>query len=212
MSSIDPARVRPPAAVGERRLLVLLAGLGALAGAAAKAADESPWRWAADLGTLPAAWVLAVALLARGAGSARAAAVRSAVFFCAMTVAYYSWAAGVLDFGWSVQLPLWLLLSVTAVPAFGVTVWTATRRAGALPGLLLAFAGAVTLARGAVGRLWAQALSEQLGTRPVQLLADVLVAGFVVLVLPGHRSTRRWAVAALVPLTLLVRLALDARG
>ncbi|TFV44632.1 hypothetical protein [Blastococcus sp. TF02A-35] len=38
---------------------------GVLAGVAAKAADESGWQWAADLGTYPAAWVLAVALLGR---------------------------------------------------------------------------------------------------------------------------------------------------
>ncbi len=37
--------------------------LGLVAGALAKAADESGLRWAADLGSHPAAWVLVVALL-----------------------------------------------------------------------------------------------------------------------------------------------------
>ena len=46
-------------------LLPGVALLGVLAGVAAKAADESGLRWAADLGSYPAAWVLAVALLGR---------------------------------------------------------------------------------------------------------------------------------------------------
>lgn len=47
---------RRPGAVG------VLALVGGLAGIAAKAADESGVRGAADLGSYPAAWVLAVAL------------------------------------------------------------------------------------------------------------------------------------------------------
>jgi hypothetical protein len=68
-------------------LLPGVALLGLLAGVAAKAADESGLRWAADLGSYPAAWVLAVALLGRAAWSVPAAAARSAVFFAAMSVA-----------------------------------------------------------------------------------------------------------------------------
>jgi len=108
---------------------------GVLAGVLAKAADESGRSWAADLGSYPAAWVLAVALLAWSAPTWAAAVSRSAVFFAAMTVAYYAWAAEVLDFGRDVRLlVIWLLLSVTAVPATAVAVWWATRRAGVLPG------------------------------------------------------------------------------
>jgi len=55
-------------------VLVLLVVAGVLAGIAAKAADESGRRWAADLGSYPAAWVLAVALIGRCAGTPRAAA------------------------------------------------------------------------------------------------------------------------------------------
>jgi hypothetical protein len=54
---------------------VLVAGfvlLGVLAGVTAKAADESGWGWAADLGSYPAAWVLAVALIGGSAPSVRA--------------------------------------------------------------------------------------------------------------------------------------------
>ena len=68
-------------------VLPACAVLGLVAGALAEAADESGLRWAADLGSYPAAWVLAVALLGRAAWSVPAAAARSAVFFAAMSVA-----------------------------------------------------------------------------------------------------------------------------
>jgi len=57
----------PPRRRAGLRLLATFAGLGVLAGVAAKAADESGWRWAADLGSYPAAWVLAVAVIGRSA-------------------------------------------------------------------------------------------------------------------------------------------------
>ena len=98
--------------------LVLAALAGLVAGIAAKAGDESGWRWAHDVGSYPAAWVVVVALIGWRAPSLREAAVRSAVFFAAMTVAYYGWAALVLHFGWDVRLLVaWLVLSATAVPA-----------------------------------------------------------------------------------------------
>ena len=118
--------------------LPVLAAAGVLAGVAAKAADETHWGWAADLGSFPAAWVLTVALLGRFAPSWRAAALRSAVFFAAMSIAYYAWAAEVLDFGWNRQLlGEWLVMSLTAVPATALAAWWASRRAGVLPGALL---------------------------------------------------------------------------
>ena len=55
---MQPTRQRVSAPV-----LPACAGLGLVAGALAEAADESGPRWAADLGSYPAAWVLAVALL-----------------------------------------------------------------------------------------------------------------------------------------------------
>ena len=69
------------------RALGLAVVLGVLAGVAAKAADESGPGWAADLGSYPALWVLAVGLVGRAAPGPRAAAVRAGVFFAAMTVA-----------------------------------------------------------------------------------------------------------------------------
>ena len=195
----------PVVAPGWPARLLAPAGVGVLAGVAAKVADESSWRWAADLGSFPAAWVLAVALLGRAAGSPRSAAVAAAVGFTAMTVAYYAWAALVLGFGWTLELPVWLVLSVTAVPVFAVVVQESTRRAGALPGALLAVASGVVLARGAVGRL------PDGDVRPVQLVADVVVAVLVCGVLPRHRSTRAWALALTLPLAVLFHVVLALR-
>jgi Family of unknown function (DUF6518) len=182
-----------------RLLAAALAGL--LAGAAAKAADESGLVWAADLGSYPALWVLAVAVLGRAAPSVRAAAARSAVFFAVMSVAYYAWAALVLGFGWNRLLGAWLVLSLTAVPAVAVAVHRATRRDGPLPGALLAGAAGIVLGGGAV-------LGDAVA-HPVQAGADVLVAAVLVAVLPRRARTRLWALAFLAPATWLAARGLD---
>ena len=181
--------------------LPLLALAGIIAGIAAKAGDESGWRWAADLGSYPAAWVLAVALTGWRAPSLRAAAVRAGVFFAAMTVAYYAWAALVLDFGWDVRLLVaWLVLSATAVPVTAAAVHWATRRTGWLPGALLAMAAAITLGGGALA---------DAGDHPVQAGADVLIAVVLVVVLPRDARTRLWAVGLTAPLTWVAAQLLD---
>ncbi|MGY1839004.1 MULTISPECIES: DUF6518 family protein [unclassified Modestobacter] len=192
--------------------LALVAVAGVVAGVAAKAGDESGWRWAADLGTYPAAWVLAVALIGRLAGTVRAAAVRAGVFFAAMTVAYYAWAALVLDFGWSGRLlVVWLLLSATAVPATGAVVHRATRRAGWLPGALLGVPAGLVLGSGAARQLrseWVQP-GLLLPDRPVQVAAELVTAVALVAVLPRDRRTRLWATAFAVPAVWLAPSALD---
>ena len=167
--------------------------------------------WAADLGSDPAAWVLAVALIGRGAATPIAAALRCAAFFAAMTLAYYAWADWVLGFGWSRALPAWLLLSVTAVAAVGVTVQWATRHPGLLPGALLALVAGVTLTGGAVQELawtWTGVLPEGSG-RPVQAAADVAVVLLLVLAVPRHRRTRLWAVVLVLPMAWLAERLLD---
>lgn len=187
------------------------AGLGLLAGIAAKAADESGIGWAADLGSYPAAWVLAVACIGRSAATAVSAATRAAVFFGAMTVAYYTWAAVVLRFGWSPQLVPWLLLSSTAVAGAAVSAWAGTRRPGALPGALMAMAAGIALAGGSLqrlGRVLAGDLPAIAG-RPVQAAVDVLAAVLLLVVLPRHRATRLWALVLTVPLTGLAAVLLQ---
>ncbi len=201
---------RPPTLAG----LAGLAFVGAATGVAAKAADESGWTWAADLGTHPAAWVLAVTLIGRTAPTLTAAGVRAALFFAAMTVAYYLWASLVLGFPWTWLLPAWLVLSVTAVPVTAVAVRWATARSGAVPGLLLAGIAGIALAGGSLQRLHlaASGLLVESATRPVQAAVDLLVAAVIVLVLPLHRATRLWGLALLVPMAWAAAWALERFG
>ena len=181
--------------------LPLSAAGGLAAGIAAKAADGSTWRWAEELGHYPAAWVLAVALIGWRAPSLRAAAVRAAVFFAAMTVAYYAWAALVLDRGWELRgLVAWLVLSATAVPVTAAAVRWATRRTGWLPAALLAMAAAITLGGGVLA---------DAGDHPVQAVVDVVVAGVLVVVPPRDGRTRLLAVVLTAPLTWLAAQLLD---
>jgi hypothetical protein len=187
--------------------LPVLAVAGALAGVLAKAADESGWGWAADLGSFPAAWVLTVALLGRFAPSWRAAAVRSSVFFAAMSVAYYAWAAEVLGFGWNRRLlAAWLVLSLTAVPATALAAWWAPRRSGPVPGALLAGLAAIALGGGVVRQqlgIWTGS-QPYLMAQPVQAAVDIVVALVLVLALPRHLGTRVWAALLTVPLVWLI--------
>jgi hypothetical protein len=186
--------------------------LGLLAGVLAKAADESGRQWAADLGTYPAAWVLAVALIGWSAPSARAASLRSGVFFAAMAVAYYAWAALVLDFGWSSRsLIAWLVLSATAVPVTGAVVSWASRRSGPLPGGLLGVPAGLVLGSGAAHewwRAWVQA-GPALPDRPVQVVAELATALVLVGVLPRDPRTGRWAAVLAVPAVLVAAPVLD---
>ena len=181
--------------------LALAALAGLVAGIAAKAGDESGWGWAHDVGSYPAAWVLVVALTGWWAATLRAAAVRAGVFFAAMTVAYYGWAALVLGFGWDLRLLVaWLVLSATAVPATAAAAHWSTRRSGPLPGALLATAAAITLGGGALG---------EAGDHPVQAVVDVLVAATLVLAFPRDTRTRLWAPLLTAPLTWVAAQLLD---
>ncbi|MCF6745061.1 hypothetical protein E9529_12380 [Blastococcus sp. KM273128] len=201
------AVLAPPRTAREPLRLAVAALGGVLAGVAAKAADESGWRWAADLGTYPAAWVLAVALIGRAAPSLLPAAVRAAVFFAAMTLAYYAYAAWVLHFGWNRLLPVWLGLSATAVALTSAGVWWATRRSGPLPGAVLALAAGIVLARGEFLALWWAVTDPVDGApapvHPVQGVVDAAVALVLVLVLPRSRSARVWGLLLLAPATVL---------
>jgi hypothetical protein len=188
----------------------LLALAGALVGIAAKAADESSWSWAADLGTYPAAWVLAVALIGRQAPGPVAAAVRAAAFFAAMSLAYYAWAALVLGFGWTWLLGAWLVLSATVVPVVAAAVHWATRRAGVLAGAVMAATAGLVLAGDGVLRLWYWLTEGWPGLHLVQGVVDVLVALILTVVLPRQRSTRVWAVVLALPMAWLAAQALPA--
>ena len=187
-----------------------LAGLGLLAGVAAKAADASGVAWLADLGSYPAAWVLAVALVARSAPSTGRAAVGSAVLFAVMSVGYYGFAVGVLGFGLRVTLVLlgaWVALSVTAVPAFAAVVRESCVRRGVLPGVLLAGAASLALADRTLWQLVVR--PEGVPLHPVQGVVSAVVALVVAGVLPRHHPTRVVALALLVPAAVLATAAVD---
>lgn len=185
-----------------RSAVPLLALTGAFAGVAAKAADASACRWAEDLGHYPAAWLLALAAMARLSPTAASAAARSAVFFAVMTAAYYGWADLVQGAGpgvWGLALAWWAL-SATAVPAYAVLVRAAAVDARAAPvaGAALALAGGLALAEG------------RTPDRPVQLVASVVVALVIAGVLPAQPRTRAWALVLLAPGALLASAALAA--
>ena len=205
-----------PPRVATARWLLLAAGLGAAAGVLAKVADDAGPRWLADLGSYPAAWVLAVALLARSAPSGRLAAAGAALFFAVMSTAYYGWAVLVLGFGLRANLVLlavWVALSATAVPAFAVAVrWSCLRR-GLLPGALLAGAAALAVADRTAEQLWWAAsgqASPGFPLHPVQGVVSVLVALVVAGALPRQGRTRAVALALLVPAAVLATSAVDA--
>jgi hypothetical protein len=199
------ATAAPPHTTRHGRVLTAAVLTGALAGVAAKAADESGWAWAADLGSYPAAWVLVVAVIGRFAPSALSAAVRAAAFFASMTSAYYAWAAVVLDFGWSRLLPVWLVLSATAVAVTSAAAWWATRRPGLLPGAAVALSAGLVLAGGEFLPLWravtGTAADGETVLHPVQGVVDAAVAGLLVVVLPRHCSVRLWGLLLLAPMT-----------
>jgi hypothetical protein len=158
----------------------------------------------------PAAWVLAVALLARSARSTRSAATGSAVFFAVMSVGYYGWAVGVLGFGLRANLVLlaaWVALSLTAVPAFAAVVHEACTRRGLLPGALLAGAASLALAD---RTLWHLVVPpEGAALHPVQGVVAAVVALVVAGVLPRHHRTRVVALALLVPAAVVATAAVD---
>ena len=190
------------------RLLSAFALLGVVAGIAAKAGDESGWRWAADLGSDAAAWVLAVALIGRYAPTVVLAALRSAAFFAAMTLAYYGWAVAVLGFGYEPELIIaWLVLSATAVAVFAAGTRWATAASGPLAGAFLGLVAGTVLVGGAIRRvyLWTDgALPAEL-VDPLQAVVEVGAVLVVTLVLPRHRSTRLWALALTLPMWWLAQ-------
>lgn len=117
-----PRLIAPDGRVREVAVLVGIALLAMLSGILAKEADESTLTWAANLGTYPAAWVLALALIGRLAPGLTQAAIRSSVFFVAMCLAYYAWARYVLNFPVDRDFYFWLLMAVTGVPVIAAVV------------------------------------------------------------------------------------------
>ena len=198
------------------RNVAVLAGLALLAvisGIAAKEADESQFRWAANLGNYPAAWVLILALIGRLSQGFVQAALRSSVFFVSMCLAYYAWARYVMEFPVDRDFYLWTALAVSAVPVIATIVRWASFRQGVFAGLTLASVGALAVADGLAWQLWwAWVLNEapdDFPLQPFQGLLSIAVALVVAGGLPRHTSTRRYALVLLLPVAVLMRSLVD---
>jgi hypothetical protein len=183
-------------------------GLGTTCGVAAKVADESQVRWVGDLGTYPAAWVLALALIGWLAPTPGRAALRAGTFFVAMCLAYYAWASSMMGFPVAYDIWLWTGLAASAVPVLAAAVRWAGNRQGRLPGLILATVAALAVADGTVWQLWwawgGNGAPEGFPLRPFQALTNVTVALVVAGVLPRDHLTRVWAIVLLIPIAIIV--------
>ena len=190
-----------------------LALLGAASGVVAKLADNSDISWASDLGTYPAIWLFTSAVIGRFSPDVIQAALRGVAFFIGLSLGYYAWSVFVLQFGIGGYLFLWGGLAVTAVPVVAAVLWWASRHRGPLAGFVMAMTAGLALSDGTVIQMWWRLLGELPGEfplRPVQALADVVVALVVVGIVPVHRATRGWALALLLPAAVLATAALNA--
>jgi hypothetical protein len=196
---------RRPGLPGLHRSSAVLLAVAVVTGAATKAADESRVSWLGDLGTYPAVWVAALALIASFSSGVGEAALRSGLFFSAMCGAYYAWALAVLGFGGSGRfLVLWLVVAVLAVPPLAAALSWAFSRGGPLAWTVVATVAAVPLTSGSLWQLWwayvQRGAPDGFPLRPVQALVDAAVVVLVVGVLPRRRSTRAGALLLLLPI------------
>jgi hypothetical protein len=193
---------REPAVIGS--LLIL----ATVSGAVAKFADESGVGWASDLGDFPAVWVLALALIGWAAPTPGRAALRAAIFFVTMCLAYYAWASFVMGFPVASDIWLWTGLAATAVPLLAAVVRCTGDRHGLLPGVILATVAALAIVDGVVWQFWwawrGDATPDWFPMRPFQALTNVAVALLVAGVLPRDHRTRAWAIILLIPVTILI--------
>lgn len=195
-------------------VLFLITAGGALSGVAAKVADESDITGMGELGTSPAVWVLALALIARFASTQVDAAIRATAFFTAMCIGYYAWTSLVLGYPGSGPLLVgWVAIALTVIPVGAALIRWSCDRSGVLSGALLAGAGGLALSDPRVVQLWYAATRElpsDFPLRPVHGVIGIATALIITLWLPRHHATRVWAGALLLPMTYIAITALDA--
>ena len=208
------ASVLVPGRRSIRAALAVITAGGALSGAVAKAADESAIAGLADLGTSPAVWVLALALVSRFTMTRTDAAIYAAIFFAAMCIGYYAWTAMVLGYPRSGPLFAgWVAIALTVVPVGAAIIHWSCERSGVLPAAVLAGAGGIALGDQRVIQLWYAAIDQlpsDFPLRPVQALIAITTALIITLGIPRHAATRVWAGAFLLPMTLVAMAAMDA--
>lgn len=103
---------------------------GAIAGAIAKAGDQTTWRWATDLGTYPSAWIFAIVVMAALASSAVRAGILGAGFSVAAITSYYAWSAIVLGFPVGRYPLLWMGVALIIAPTLTAAIRLAQERGG----------------------------------------------------------------------------------
>ncbi|WP_213814832.1 DUF6518 family protein [Glaciihabitans sp. dw_435] len=187
-------------AVTERRplpaWLFSVGVVGFLFGVLAKAADNWGERWASDLGTYPALWILVMAVVGLVASTLTDAALGAVAFFVPMVVAYYGWSVLVLGYDPTLYVFAWGLLAVTLCPALTALAWQAIRRRGVLAGLVLGTMAGAILGEGPIWQFWLLingGLPADFPMHPVQAIVDVLFATLIIFVIPRTRSARLWA-------------------
>lgn len=193
------------------RFVTLATVAGALAGVIAKWADENGPGWLGDLGTDLPFWVALAAAIGWFARSRARAAVASALFFLAMTAAYYAWAAIVLRFPFESSAAIWFALAAVVCPFLSVAMNAARSRMWTGP-MALGAAAALVAATGSLRRLWLQ-LSGALGEEsPDQLVQGALTLAIAVGLVLLARSPRSVTVAAVTAVLLFwpVEAAYDA--
>ncbi len=187
---------------------------GAAAGLTAKLADESSVRWAADLGTYPALWVLVLVVVGWRSRTPGRAAVQSAAFFLAMTVTYYLYARLALGFAGGGHEGVWALAAVTVAPlAAAAAAWALRSARPPAAGAVLALLAALALAGGAVDQYLLAArglLPPEVPLHPVQAVAELGVVVLAVFVAPRDWARRGWAAAMLLPAAWVVARIVDA--
>lgn len=170
--------------------------VGFLFGVLAKAGDNWGERWATDLGTYPALWILVIVLLGLLASTVVDAAIGAVAFFVPMVLAYYGWSIPVLGYDMTPYAFAWGLLAVTLCPALAALSWLAIRRRGVLAGLVLGLMAGAILGEGPIRQFWLLingGLPADFPMHPVQAIVDVAFATLIIFVVPRTRSARLWA-------------------
>lgn len=171
---------------------------GAAVGVLAKWVDENGPDWLAVAGSSLPIWIVATVLIGWTAGSAAAAALRTAVFFVSMTATYYLWAHLVVQIPVDRLSVLWFAAALVPCPVLAAVVAAVRTRARLAP-LVLGATAALVFVAGAVPWWWRQFADghAEFEGEP-DYLTYALTDLVLMLVLVGlPRSPRRIAATAL---------------
>lgn len=192
-----PVRDQRPSRSASAQGMVFSALLGLALGVLAKVADQSPVPGLGDVGTYLGAWVVVVTMIAVRAPSRVMAAMRAALALIGMVVAYYVTAYLYFRVIPLLDIAVWSIAALTAVPALAAFMWPA--RATGWP-------AAVGVAL-PVGLLVAEAWSLRhyvgMGLHIAPFVFDVLAALLLLVLLPSSQAQRLRSGALAVPVALV---------